>query len=102
MFKSHILHPNQQKNLLKESLNVNFGLIRGMPKQSTGICKRSSSMSKRSLGTHKRSPGTPKRSPGTPKQSPEKLETLIAPLFSSFEHREKKSMLQPHIPHPSL
>ena len=30
------------------------------------------------------------------------LKMLITPLFLSFERREKKSMLKPHIPHLNL
>ena len=73
-----------------------------MPKRSLGTPKQSLGMHKRITGIPKGSPGTPKLSPGTPKLSAEKLKTLITSLFLSFERRGKKSMLQPHIPHPNL
>ena len=58
-------------------------------------------MPKQSPGTPKWSSGKPKRSSGIPKRSAEKLKTLITSLFLSFERREKKFMLQPHIPDPN-
>ena len=83
MFKLHTLHPNLQKICQNSLQNVNFGFIRGLPKQSPGLSKPSPGLSKRSPGPSKRRPGPSKQRPGSSKRRPDPPSGVQARLAAS-------------------